>query len=248
MGTPDTFDVIKVSSGIEVAVVAHVAEFTTNVTYSAEDEDCPLKVIQEYNFALGAIAGASVAVDVPKLEPKTWGPAVEKSTAVFTTTLAEVCATQGSPTSIPAIVTALNKKRQGLTITTISTIITTSAVSCTLTSAANCPASAQVTTRTKSTMTLVTAVSSGVEATFPATMFDSVSSTIGFGTRAKTIEATSGYPTAYTAPLPTSSAHDRTESNDLLNSKVEGIKKDVIVGVSVGVGVPVLLAVIGVLL
>ncbi|KAH7397417.1 hypothetical protein BKA66DRAFT_409043 [Pyrenochaeta sp. MPI-SDFR-AT-0127] len=247
VGTPDTFDTVKVSSGIEVAVFAHVAEFITNVTYDAEDKACPLKVIQEYNLAVGGIAGASVVVDVPILEPKTWGPVIEKSIAVFTATLAEVCAIQGTPSPVPASVTAFNERRKELTITTISTVITTSGVSCAITGLANCPVSAQVTTRTKSTKTLVTAVPSGVEAKFPETTFNSVPSTIRFGTRAQTIKATSGSPVAYTAPPPPPPPPTSTDGNHI-EENGKAVKKSVIIGVSVGLGVPILLSIIGGLL
>lgn len=239
----------SVSAGIEVAVFAHVAEFTTNFTSTPDEDACALKVVQQYNLALGAIAGATVLVEAPKVGPMTWGPVIEASTAIFTTTLAEVCVTQESVTSTAASLTGLEQKRQDLTTTTISTIITTSGVSCMVTGAANCPASAQSTTKSKFTKSMVTAVPSGVEPTFPESIFSSVQSTIRFGTDAKSIEATSGSPTAYTAPpTPTDNAHAGGGGEGSLSGEAGGVSKKVVIGVSVGVGVPVLLAVIGALM
>ncbi|KAF1850107.1 uncharacterized protein K460DRAFT_271349 [Cucurbitaria berberidis CBS 394.84] len=237
----------KVTAGIEVAVFAHVAEFITNVTYNPKDKDCALIAIQEYNFALGAVAGATVLVDAPAIENMTWGPVIEASTAIFTTTLAEVCASQGTTTTTPASVTAVPQRRKDLTTTTISTVISTSGVRCMLTGVANCPASAQSTTKTKFTKTLVTAVPSGVKATFPESILSSVQSTIRFGTRAKTIKATSGSPTAYTAP-PTSTDDVLESGSGLPGGQLHGVRKQMVVGVSVGLGVPVLLALIGAIL
>lgn len=60
---------VDLKAGIEVAVFAHLAGSVTNDTYGPDEEKCKLKVIQEYNLALGAIAGASVEVDIPRNSP-----------------------------------------------------------------------------------------------------------------------------------------------------------------------------------
>jgi hypothetical protein len=64
-------DTINVKAGIEVAVLAHLAEFVTNVTHAPNDKDCNLKVIQEHNLALGAVAGVSLEVGLPNMPPQT---------------------------------------------------------------------------------------------------------------------------------------------------------------------------------
>lgn len=233
-----------VTAGIEVAVVAHVAEFTTNVTYTPDDKECALKVVQEYNLALGAIAGATVVVDAPTVENMTWGPVIEASTAIYTTTLPKVCAAQGSATLTQASLTAVEQKRQHLITSTLTTVITTSGVSCGLTGVVNCPASAQSTTKTKITQTHLTAVPSGVKATFPESIFNSVQSTVRFGTGAKTIKATSGSPIAYTAPpTPTDDVHAAVDNP--LSGETGSSNKKVVVGVIVGLGVPGVLAAVG---
>ncbi|KAI4638434.1 hypothetical protein J4E93_009987 [Alternaria ventricosa] len=230
----------QVEAGIEVAIYANIAEFNTNVTYAADDEDCKLKVIQEYNFAVGAIAGASVAVEWFN-ETKTWGPVAEASTAIFTTTMAEVCGMQGKPTPAPTI-TPGPERREDLTPTTISTEITRSGVSCKIQGPANCPNSQQVTTTTKFSSTTITSVAPGVEATWPAETSDAVDETVAFGTQAKTMRAVSGKPTPYVAP-PDEDGND--DVHDLVNGSTGGVSNKVIIGVCVGLVLPILIAIIG---
>ncbi|KAL1801527.1 hypothetical protein ACET3X_001869 [Alternaria dauci] len=243
-----------VQAGIEVAVFANVAEFTTNVTYTPDDEECELKVIQEYNFAVGAIAGASVAVEFLN-ETKTWGPVAEVSTAIFTTTLAEVCGIQGKPTPAQATITPAPERRQDLSAATISTVITRSGVSCIVPGLVNCPNSAQVTTSTTFKSTMTTSVPSGVEATWPVETTDAVDETVAFGTQAKTMIAVSGKPTPYVAP-PVDDGEDSEEGEEGeegeeddrlpgLNGVTGGVSNKVIIGVCVGVILPILAAVIG---
>ncbi|KAG9187298.1 hypothetical protein G6011_05169 [Alternaria panax] len=226
----------KVQAGIEVAIYANVAEFKTNVTYAPNDEECELKVNQEYNFAIGAIAGASVAVEFLD-ETKTWGPVAEASTAIFTTTLVEVCGIQGQPTAAQATITPAPERRQDLTETMISTEITRSGISCRIQGPANCPNSAQVTTSTIFTSTITTSVPSGVEATWPAETYDAVKETVEFGTQVKTMRAVSGKPTPYIAP-PSEERHDP-------NGTTGGVSNKVIIGVCVGLILPILAAIVG---
>lgn len=242
VGTPPSTDfsaIDEMRTGIEVAVFANVAEFVTNVTYAPEDEECEMKVVQAFNFAVGAIAGASMVVDLHGLDPQTWGPVPETSTAVYTTTLAEVCAIKGTPTPTQASITAVGEKQDDLTTTTISTTLMTTGVSCTITGIAACPASAQVSTKATTVKPLVTAVPSGVEATFPESVFEGVQSPITFGSHAKSIKATSGQPTAYVEPNHESPTdiHD-----DALDGQIQGVNIKLIIGLSVGLGVPILLA------
>jgi hypothetical protein len=231
----------QVKAGVEVAVYAHVAEFITNVTLAPDDKDCKLKVIQEYKLALGAIAGASIEVAIAKLEPMTWGPVAEKSTAIFTTTLKEVCVMSAKPKPTQAIITAPAEKRADLTTKILSTTVTTSGISCTITGIADCPVSAQKTTRATFTKYHTTAVPSGVSPTFPDSIHSSVKSTRPFGTRAQTIAAMSGSPTAYTAPATPTSHHGNAGGSEQAGS-LSKKSKNIVAGVVAGVGIPLLLA------
>jgi hypothetical protein len=241
---PESVSVLgNVQAGIEVAVYANVAEFKTNVTYAPEDEECELKVIQEYNFAVGAIAGASVAYEILE-HTRVWGPVAEASTAIFTTTLAEVCGIQGKPTPAQAAITPAPERRQDLSPVEVSTVITRSGISCKIPGPANCPNSAQVTTSTKFESTTTVYVPSGVEAEWPVQTYDAVNETIAFGTQANTMRAVSGKPTPYVAPV----GEDNNDNNDDkfdVDGTTGGVNNKLIIGICVGLVLPILAAIIG---
>lgn len=261
-GLPDvtifntSFGTPEVAGGIEVGVYANLAEFTTNVTLAPEDDDCEFKVTQEYQIALGAVAGASIVFDTD-----TWGPVAATSIPIWNTALAEVCAKKGTKTASPATVTAAptqSGKRgkrddeDSETVTT-KTKITQTIVQCQTSVIGNCPNSLQITTQTTETRTLSTVVPSGKEVKWPETLgiTDSVTSTRGFGDNVQSFTATSGSPTSYTPPPTPTSKNDggdggdaNSESAKVLNGKTGGVSNKVIIGVSVGVGVPILIAIV----
>lgn len=247
-----TLDLVKVRAGMELAVFVHLAEFVTNVMYAPNDKECKLKVIQEYNLALGAVAGASVAMDLPKRWPQTWGPVIETSIAVFTTELAQVCVHSAKTSVSQASIAGLKSKRQNLATTTISTIVTTSGVICSLPGVKNCPASQQNTQMTTITQYLTTPVPPGVTPTFPATISNGIQRHRDFGPSVKSIKAMSGSPSGYTAPSPSPSATDSTHFHGagapLAHSCVKGAKKQVAIGVGIGLGIPLLAAIVGAML
>ncbi|KAK8075917.1 hypothetical protein PG994_003189 [Apiospora phragmitis] len=256
MATPKTgIPGLEASAGIEVGVFAHVAEFVTNITaagattpkrnnHSGEDDDCVLRVKESYQLAIGAAAGATVAIAGEK-----WGPVPQTVVPIFYTTLADACATSHAadaqstttvafvPTIAPRQQTDGGGKSESIktTTTTLTTKDVFTGVACQSTALVNCPASLQQTTVTTSTRTLVTAVPSGVEATFPPTTQDSVPTTVEFGSRAKKLYETAGSPTSF-VPGPTSAV-------DKVVDAVGGVDKRVIIGVSVGVGSFVIIAV-----
>ncbi|KAM0385100.1 hypothetical protein ACHAQC_011722 [Fusarium culmorum] len=91
-------DIFRIGAGIETGVYANIAELITNVTLSTEEDDqCGLRVEEAYQLAVGAAAGASVAI-----EDIAWGPAVETEVPIFYTTLAQACAVQRSSGAISA--------------------------------------------------------------------------------------------------------------------------------------------------
>ncbi|KAE8827296.1 hypothetical protein PTNB85_08649 [Pyrenophora teres f. teres] len=249
-----------IQSGIEVAIYANVAEFKTNVTYAPEDKECDLKVVQEYNLAVGAIAGASVVVDW-RDQTATWGPVNEKSIAVFTTTLAEVCGSakatsaatvSASSGSVSPTITPAPERRQDLVTTTISTVLTRSGISCKVMGLTNCPNSQQVTTKAVISSTITTAVPSGVEVTWPADTKDTVTTSVPFGKHVRTIKALSGSPVPYVAP-PEETKHHEGDGDGGVASSLEhvikgetgGVSNGVIIGVSVGLGIPFLVGLAG---
>jgi hypothetical protein len=232
---PPTFE-----AGIEVAVYANVAEFITNVTYVPDDKECELKVIQEYNMAIGALAGASAVVEFLH-ETKSWGPIIGTSTAIFTTTMAEACAIKATSAAPQPAITSAPDKREDLIEAVISTELTSTVVTCKVTGLANCPNSEQATSVTKFSSTITTSVASGVDATWPESVFTTVQSTIAFGSQVKSIKAMSGSPTPYVAP-PEEDDHDGEHT---LDGKTDGVSNKVIIGVCVGLILPILAAIIG---
>lgn len=123
----------------------------------------------------------------------------------------------------------------------------------------------QATSVTTTTKTLVTSVPKGVDATFPAETANTVGSTSPFGKNANKVKATSGEPVSFVPPppppTPTTSPAATTKGGDdggfkqdveeivddvkgWLDKSTGGVSNKVILGVSVGVGVPFLVAII----
>ncbi|XXH01812.1 hypothetical protein Hte_008173 [Hypoxylon texense] len=234
------------SAGVGVSIWADVAEFVTNITAVPEgdEEDCSLRVEQTYQFGLGAAAGATLAIG-----PETWGPSPETNIPIFYTTIADICAIQGRTTTTAASTAAITARAdEDLETTTLTKVVTFTGTGCETTGLVNCPASMQTTTKVKSTLTHVTVIPSGSDATFPETTGTGVATPVPFGTNMKSIDATTGSPTSYTPPPPTSSTTATSGDGDVSIEhplgEVHGVDTRVIVGVSVGLGVPVLAAII----
>ncbi|KAK8022818.1 hypothetical protein PG993_013585 [Apiospora rasikravindrae] len=234
--TPDTgIPGLEASAGIEVGVFAHVAEFVTNITGPStpkrndHHDDCLLRVEESYQLAIGAAAGATVAIAGEK-----WGPVPQTIVPIFYTTLADACATSQPAAITTSVPTLAPRQTDGgsssdLKTTTLTTKDVFTGVACQSPELVNCPASLQKTTKTTSTHTLVTTVPSGVKATFPPTTHNSVATTVDFGSRAKKLYETSGTPTSFNPDEPTSAVGKVIDA-------VNGVDKRVIIGVSVGVG------------
>jgi hypothetical protein len=210
-------------------------------------------VVEEYTLLVGANAGATVAVD-----DHTWGPTPHTQVPLWYTTLANVCAVGGSSTVAgSAAVTssgngaaatssgsaATSSKggffnsllpRQALTTTTTKTTETYTATGCLSTGLVNCPASLQSISVNTVTKTLTTSIPSGSTASWAATTQNTVS-TIAFGNNAHEINPSSGTPTSY-VPGPTSGI------TSIVDGKTGGVSNKIIIGVVVGVGLPLLLA------
>ncbi|KAI0968391.1 hypothetical protein F4678DRAFT_442907 [Xylaria arbuscula] len=246
---------IPVSTGTEVLVYADLAEFTTNITAvpDGDDSDCQLRVQQGYQLALGAAAGATLAIG-----PETWGPYPSANIPIFYTTLIDECAqsvtkTASTITTTPTPSVAARADHNMTTTTTLSDKVTFTGLVCISTGLTECPASLQSTTKVTSTRTLVVEVLSGSKASFPPTTQDTVSETIPFTKNIKTVAATTGSPVSYVPPPPppTSSPSssstavtagpggDAGESGD---GKLASRTRSLIIGLSVGLGVPFLAA------
>ncbi|KAH8898744.1 hypothetical protein GQ53DRAFT_836804 [Thozetella sp. PMI_491] len=249
-------------AGVNEKIFANVAYFTTNITStpSLHEGDCELSVEEYFEFNLGAAIGATVAVN-----NHTWGPNPGTTVPVFYTTLASVCALTAlaettASSSLPAQTSATGARargilpRQDLTTTTLSSTVIFTGRSCASSGLINCPASLQITQTSSSVTSFVTAVAPGVTPTFPVFSVNSVPNPSPFGTNAKSAAASSGVPTSYDPSATTGSASASSGTansaptdgvSGFVNGETGGVSNKVILGVSIGLGVPVLLAIIG---
>ncbi|KAF9877099.1 hypothetical protein CkaCkLH20_05365 [Colletotrichum karsti] len=244
-----TVEIPGASAGIEVAVFANIAELSTNVTVlpEADKDGCILRAVNAYQFALGAAAGASVEIG-----NRIWGPTPNTQIPIFYTTLADGCASRRVPTTTIATVSATTtkaKRDEGLTTTTLKEKFTYTGVECLTTGLVNCPPALQTLRKFVATETFVTAVASGVTATFPTVTNAVVQGVESFGSGVQSMISTSGTPQVFTPPPPTTSSTSSTSSpTSILDGKVGGVDNKVVIGVSVGAGLLGLGVLVGALL
>lgn len=229
---------LQFSAGVVAAVFADVAQFVTNITAapSGSDDKCDHQVVQEYTMLLGANAGATLAVG-----EHTWGPAPNTQVPLFFTTLAAACAVTGTTSAAATDATITARNAVSSTTTSTEVTYTNTAILCLSTGLLNCPASLQSTTHNTLTKTLVSVVPSGSKATFITAASNTAVTTIPFGTNVKAISSSSGSPVSF---VPTSSPTGGSGITGVLNGKTNGVSNKLVLGVSVGVGVPVLIAII----
>ncbi|KAE8453288.1 hypothetical protein EG329_011355 [Mollisiaceae sp. DMI_Dod_QoI] len=243
IGTPpfsvfgETF---SASTGAEVGIYADIAEFITNITVvpPGHSSECELFVQEVYSMAIGAKAGATVAID-----SQTWGPTLNTATPIWYTTLASVCAS--SSTSSTPLVTARAVNASSLETVTLTTSITYTGVVCLDTTLVNCPVSSQTTSKYVGASTLVTSVPSGSKATFPPTTQNSVVRTSDFGANVQRLSATSGPPVSFVPTASSTPSGSGGSGNSGGSDGSSGGKNNkVIIGVCVGLVLPLGLAIV----
>lgn len=259
-------EIVEFGAGASAEVFADIAHFQTNITPSDKSttlkarsdtsysKDCLLPVVETYEFGLGANAGAYV-----ELDNHTWGHIPETSIQVFYTTLYSACAASPTATSASLISSSTSSKaakrtdpallagraQTSLTLGSATHVYTVTNVIC-QTSTRNCPASLQSTAQTVKTSTYYSSVPSGSAVTFPATT-GNVTSTSTFGSVGNRITASSGSPKSYVPPSSTSSASSTSATNAVesaindLKNGLSGSNKNVVIGLSAGIGVSLLL-------
>lgn len=244
--------------GIEASVYANLAELTMNITLpdlapsddedDDEDEevDCHLRIVQEFQVGLGAVAGATVFLD-----DKTWGPAPSTYTPIYYTTLLDACALAPSPTPTLQARQDDEESDNELSTTTTETEKVYTGTQCLSTGLANCPNSLQSVHKYTVIETLSTAVPSGDDVDWDAVITKSAGplTATGFGEKALSLLATTGKPVSYVPPPPeeteVGSSGNDDDNDDDDDDTVGGVSKAVIIGVSVGLGVPLLLGIAG---
>ncbi len=232
------------SAGLQVGAFAHVAEFTTNVSYASQDAECDLAIEQMYTFALGAAAGATVAV-----LDHTWGPSPETTKPIFYTTLASACALQPTPkTTAPSnySLTAPLNRRDGMSTATVTRDIVRTGVNCLSKGMINCPASLQNTTTSAASTTFTAVVSSGTDEEdipLPSPYHTAVTTTATFGEKAVKLPVSTGVPVSYIPPPPPKPTGNIT-THDILPDNLTGFDRKMIIGLSVALGMSVLIALV----
>ncbi|KIW96835.1 uncharacterized protein Z519_02226 [Cladophialophora bantiana CBS 173.52] len=235
------------SAGLEAGVFANIAEFVANVTYDSSNDDCELALVESFTMALGAAAGASAAFD-----QTTWGPTPETQVPIWYTELGSACAAgrSSSTSGTSALVTARAVTSDlSLTVATITTETTSFGVACKSPGLINCPVSLQTTKTFTATLTSTTSVPSGSEATWPATTQTPIK-TVAFGSNAKALAATTGRPVSFVPPPPPPPPSSSTSSSASSATAAGGHgghedHKPLIIGLSVGLGVPILAIIAG---
>ncbi|KAJ5690951.1 hypothetical protein N7488_011686 [Penicillium malachiteum] len=231
-------DELSFSVGVEADVFAYVADFVVDIDHNSAEstEECKLSAIAEYTLAVGAAAGATIAVDSYK-----WGPNAYTTVPVWYTTLASTCVSSKSATSTAtAAITARAEvgKRDDLITTEVTSSATYTIVGCESSGLVNCPVNSQNTTSHIQTMVATVTVASGSSATYPAATYASVTSAVAFGSNVRSLDKTSGSPTSYTA----SATGSHSKSGGVLDGKTNGTSNKLIIGLCVGLGVPFLAA------
>ncbi|KAG8418735.1 hypothetical protein J3459_012073 [Metarhizium acridum] len=210
-------------------------------------ESCALEVVQGYKLAVGAAAGASVA-----LLGNTYGPTPATEIPVYYTTLAAACVTSveletASASAVPGL--ARRSDPRYYNTTTTVTGVTYQAGACMSRSIVNCPASLQTVSRNVVTKTLTAMVPSGSKADWSAPAVTAFAAE-AFGDGSLPLKGVSGRPSSYvpTTSSTASSAASSTAPLALSDDEQGGWTGDAgkVIGVSVGVGASVLVALVGV--
>ncbi|CRG83837.1 hypothetical protein PISL3812_01193 [Talaromyces islandicus] len=252
VSSPEIASLFTASTGVEADVFAYVADFLVEVDGSSTD-DCELAAVAEYSLAVGGAAGATIAIDTYQ-----WGPTPNTTTPLWYTTLASICAgshtastTSTSATAVDVAARAAFQPRETLVTTTVSTTEAYTIVNCLSTGLINCPVNLQNTTSTKKTLTSILTVPSGSSPTFPASTYASVTNAIAFGSNAFSVAPTTGTPKSYTPPKTTSPTSSGISGGGGGGSGDGGSgggglshRNKLIIGLTVGLGVPFLAIVI----
>lgn len=232
---------LSLSGGLGAALYANIAEFTATGTANNDSskEKCDVALVEGFTMALGAQAGATVVFD-----SSTWGPVAATETPIWYTELTTACATlrssspptMTSSSSPAAAITA--RQADGSDDASITTTETTySIVSCISPGLMNCPVSDQTTLSYATILTTTLAAQT------------SIISTKSFGTNKQDFTSTSGPLKSYSPPPPSATSTGGgvgANGGGGRGGRVGGKdEKPLIIGMSVGLGVPALAVVAG---
>ncbi|KAL2062881.1 hypothetical protein VTL71DRAFT_5953 [Oculimacula yallundae] len=228
IATPDFADAFKavniltpwaIEAAIDASVWIDIASFETSITAASatEGNDCNLKVIEEYSMGIGAGAGATLQIG-----DHFWGPEPEILIPLYFTTLADKCI------------------KKAATAPPVSSTATVEATTCVSTGYPNCPASLQKVTSNTVTKTVTAIVTPGLDP--KSVTVNTVVNAIPFTTEHR-MPSLTGSPVSY-VPKATVGPSEVPIVTGILEESTGGVSNKIIIGVSVGVGVPVLLLLI----
>lgn len=226
LSTPDFLDFFSdFGAGIFVGVHANVVQFTGAVSGADGGSDtCAFYMDATYQFGVGGAAGAYAFV-----EDDVYAAVAETNIPIWGTSVGSICATRGDVLERRSVPTELHG-RQDMSTTTTETERTYTGTQCLSTAMTECPPALQTVRKFSTTETLTTAVPSGEDVDWDAsplvTNFDAGS----FGQSAFDITSTTGTP----KPFDVGHNSDGTTG---------GVSNKLIIGLSVGLGVPALVGV-----
>lgn len=228
---------LSFSAGIEANAFAYLADLTINANSSSKTpKHCAADVDLEYTVAVGAGAGATVAAGIHN-----WGPQATTTVPIWYTTLASTCAHSKTSTVAPKVTPRApfdimhpfnHDSSTGVPTTTLQV------VSCLEEGLVNCPAESQ------STIYITTTNQPVPSSYVPATV-------TSFGSNKEKIFSTSGAPVSYVSPPPPPPSSTVTTATlagsskdgiDSAHESAKGLNLKLILGLSIGLGVPFILA------
>lgn len=245
---------LRIGAGIQASAYANAAEFITNITApdisaSIANRKCGLMLEQGYQMAIGAAAGASV-----ELLDNVWGPVPKTEIPIFYTKFSTGCAATKiktvttAPSPQPSVAARANTPDAGSVVVMTATEVTYIAQACASIGMTNCPASLKSLSSTIISTTLTTTVKSGQNIVWATNAAQStVNNPEPFGSQAIKMTASSGKPISYTPPPPsppTATPDSKADGEVGGKNYAGGVNKKLIIGISVGLGVPFLAAVI----
>lgn len=244
----------QLGAGIEASAYANAAEFITNVTaanrndLSARGEDgaaCDLILQQGYQMAIGAAAGASV-----QLLDNVWGPVPKTEIPIFYTQLSTGCATTKATSTVAPTASIVARADSGdISISTTTTEVEYVALQCLSAGMTNCPASLKSRVTNIVSTTLTATITSGQSPVWATnTAQSTVTSPVPFGAKAMTMTASSGKPTSFVPPIETSGSNEDGSKGSVIEGSTGGASNKLIIGLSVGLGVPLIVAIVAAIL
>jgi hypothetical protein len=232
--------------GAGISFFADVAAFEARVesidpALASEGADCVIEATNTYGFAVGGAVGASAY-----FQETTWGPVLESTTALVSEIYPPVCVEYVTSASASLVDGSL-VARQTMNVPSTTTENPT-AVVCKSPGLLNCPLSLQeIVTGTVTRVLTVSTTEDDQGSQGSSSTLSIDFSTRPFGSAARDLKATAGIPTPVKSATVVYSSSSSDSDVEAGSSKADGNSRNIIIGVSVGIGVPLFAGILGVL-